>query len=546
VAQSPLRSDELPLVLDCHPPAQETRLGILGLAPLARPLISASVGVTSRQLALDLDRCAARIPPDPIRFWFMKEVEMRTIGIDLSVKSEHKAIVMDERGRFVSRLIPLRSQPAALIGLLAEAQPGNSDGQLQAVMEPTGMAWFPVAVFLICHGVRVYLVNSQQVADLRRYYHKHAKSDRIDARVLARLPLVDEDQLHPLELAGATALACQRGCKQLDRLGKQHTACKNRLIALDRFAWPGLEATVFADLFGPAASWFREHWYHPVRVCQAGAEKIRQTWQTSGGDPEDAGEWAVDLVQLAEQVVALYGAEGAYLDYDRLQAEAAREQAYLAFVAEQHHCLKLQTVRPLYRQLHPSRHLESIPGVGQDGAAVYASFIGNPQRFASLRAHRGWSGMVPNSKQSAERQASGLKITQAGPSLIKKFAYLDAEVARQRDPQIAAVYYEQMVHHGKHHTQAICACAAHLLDRVLVVLKEDRPYELRDVDGTPVSKKRALEIIVERYTVPEEVRRRNTQRTRRERAERRAERKQQKRESRSANGQLNAPKQQAT
>jgi hypothetical protein len=293
-----------------------------------------------------------------------------------------------------------------------------------------------VAVFLIRQGVIVYLVNSQQVADLRKYYKKHAKSDRVDARVLAKLPIVDEEKLHRLELSKPEALACQRGCKQLDRLIKQRTACKNRLIALDRFAWPGLDETVFADPFSSAAFWFRQHWYDPLRVRQVGAETIRQEWLESGLDPQDCGNWIVFLVQLAEKTLSIYGEEGAYLDYELLQAEAVREQEYLAFVNKIHHHLLLKTVRPLYRQLHPSRNLETIPGVGQEGAAVYISFIGNPERFGSLRELRGWSGMVPNSKQSAGSQASGLKITQAGPRLIKKFAFLDAETARQRDRSI--------------------------------------------------------------------------------------------------------------
>jgi transposase len=448
---------------------------------------------------------------------------MRTIGIDLSAKGEHQAVVVDERGHFVSPLPRFRTEPASLVRLLEAAQEGNPDGQVQAVMEPTGMAWFPVAVFLIRHAVTVYLVNSQQVADLRKYFKKHAKSDRIDARVLAKLPLVDEEKLHRLELSEARTLACQRGCKQLERLMKQRTACQNRLLALDRFAWPGLEATAFADLFCPAARWFREHWYSPQRVVQAGAETIRQAWLESDLDSADSGAWTDYLVNLAEQVLAIYGEEGVYLDYELLQAEAIREQEYLAFVDEMHHRLLLKTVRPLYRQLHPSRNLETIPGVGQDGAAIYISFIGNPRRFGSLRQLRGWSGMVPNSKQSADSQATGLKITQAGPSLIKKFAYLDAESARQWDPQIAAIYYDQMVQHGKHHIQALCTCSAHLLDRIGVVLREDRPYQLRDVDGTPISSQRARQIITERYTVPEEVRRRNRKAARRERMEVRAE-----------------------
>ena len=451
---------------------------------------------------------------------------MRTIGIDLSTKGEHKAVVVDERGHFVSPILHFRTDPASLVRLLEVAQEGNPDRQLQVVMEPTGMAWFPVAVFRIRQNVIVYLVNSQQVADLRKYYKKHAKSDRVDARVLAKLPIVDEEKLHRLELPDPGALACQRGCKQLDRLMKQRTACKNRLIALDRFAWPGLDETVFADPFSPAAFWFRQHWYDPLQVQQAGAETIRQEWLESGLDPQDSGDWAAFLVQLAEKTLSIYGQEGDFLDYELLQAEAIREQEYLAFVDKMHQSLQLKTVRPLYRQLHPSRNLETIPGVGQDGAAVYVSFIGNPGRFGSLRELRGWSGMVPNSKQSSESQASGLRITQAGPSLIKKFAFLDAEAARQCDPQIAALYYDQMVHRGKHHIQAICTCSAHLLDRVGVVLRENRPYELKDVDGTPLSKQQARKIITERYTVPDEVRRRNSKRKHREQVEQRAEKKQ--------------------
>lgn len=450
---------------------------------------------------------------------------MRTIGIDLSVKGEHKAMLADEQGRFVSSVLKFRPDPAALRRLLELAQAGNPDGQLLAILEPTGMAWLPVAVFLVRQGVSVYLVNSQQVADLRKYYKKHAKSDRIDCRVLAKLPLVNRENLHALELPGAVALACQRGCKQLDRLQKQITATKNRLIALDRFAWPGLETEVFSEAFSAVVLWFRQYWYDPHQVRAAGVETIQKAWDDSQVDPSDAGEWVKYLVALSDRVVALYGEDGQHLDYTQLQAEAVREQALLGFLSEQHHSLQIRVVRPLYRQLQPSRHLESIPGVGQDGACVYASFIGHPERFASLREHRGWSGMVPNSKQSAASQAKGLKITQAGPRLVKKFSFLDAETARQRDPQIAALYYDQMVNKGKHHVQAICACATHLLDRVLLVLRQDRAYELRDVDGTPLTKQQALAIIQKRYTVPAEIRRRNNKRTRREQSEQQAEKK---------------------
>jgi transposase len=451
---------------------------------------------------------------------------MRTIGIDLAVRAEHRAVVADEQGNFVTSVLTFHTAPGELDRLLALARAEAPGCELQAVMEPTGMSWFPVAVYLHRAGVRVYVVNCQQVADLRRYYKRHAKSDRIDARVLARLPLVNLDQLHRLHLASASALACQRGCRELDRLAGQVTASLNRLRACDRWAWPGLEATVFPDPFTPAGRWFRQHWYDPRQVVAAGAASIRQQWQESGLNPADLGEWVEPLVELAQTVLALYGSEGTYLDYAYLQDEAQREQARLQTAEEAHHTLQLKTVRRLYRQLHPSRNLETIKGVGQDGAAVFASFIGDPKRFRSVRACRSWSGLIPDSRQSGNTEAKGLHITQAGPNLIKKFAYLDAECARLWDPQLAALYYDQMVHKGKHHNQAVCAVATHLLDRILVVLRNDRPYELRDVDGKPVSITRAREIIHQRYVVPDEVRRRNSKRTRQARQDARAERKQ--------------------
>jgi len=82
-----------------------------------------------------------------------------------------------------------------------------------------------------------------------------------------------------------------------------------------------------------------------------------------------------------------------------------------------------------------------------------------------------------------------------------------------------------MVHRGKHHVQALCTCSAHLLDRVGVVLREERPYQLQDVDGTPITPERARQIIAERYTVPDEVRKRNSKAKRHERMETQAEKK---------------------
>jgi len=454
---------------------------------------------------------------------------LRIIGIDLAVTAAHRAIVLDSASnQFVSHVISFHANPAEIEGVLAIARKGApANTRVIAVLEATGMAWFTVGTYLHRRGVEVYRVNGRQTADQRKVYHRHAKSDRIDARVLPRLYLNAAERITRLFLPEPRIMELQRVCREVTRLSQQISASKNRLLAIDNFAWLGIK-----DLLPPyeaPARWLRRQWYNPWQVYQAGSEALKQAWLQSHADPEQDLSWVEALVAQAQQVMAFYG-EPAPIDYPRLQAFLGREQARLEQVEAQKHLLQLKMLRPLYRQLYPQRYLESLPGVGQDSAAVFIAFVGDIRRFPSLNDFLGWSGMIPFSSQSGQGQTRGLHITQAGPDLLKRTAFLTANIARLYDPQIAVVYYDQMVNKGKHHLQAVCACATHLLTRVFVVLRENRPLELRDVDGSPISKQRARAICQQHYTVPEQVRRQNNHRVRTQRAEQRLEQRTQRRQ----------------
>ena len=457
---------------------------------------------------------------------------MRSVGIDLGVTAKHRAIIADG-GKFVSGVIKFETNLPEMERLRAKAREGLAAGeQLKVVLEATNIAWYAPAVYFHRQGESVYVINPRMSADLARFYHRYARSDRLAAKVLARMPLINPDRLYPWTPASAAHLALQRGCKELNRLVTQASAIKNRLQSTDLLGWPRLKAHVFSDPLSLEARWFREHCYIPRQVVELGPAGLCQAWRASESYTEDE-TWIEPLVELATQVSHTYGLEAVYLDHEALAAEVAREQGRLAELEADAHYIRLKVTRPLYRQLHPSRNVETLKGVGQDGAAVYVGFAHNPDRFAHNRAFRGWSGLVPCSAQSGQSESKGLHVSQAGPDLVKKFGYIDADTGRQWDPQLAAIYHDQMVNKGKHHSQAVCACATHLMNRVFVILSEDRPYELRDVDGTPVTTEQARAIIAERYTVPEAVRQRNNKRARKERAKQREERKDNKRRSRS-------------
>ncbi len=64
-----------------------------------------------------------------------------------------------------------------------------------------------------------------------------------------------------------------------------------------------------------------------------------------------------------------------------------------------------------------------------------------------------------------------------------------------------------MVERGHCHTKATCALARKLVARIWATLTTGQPYELRDLEGEPITRRQA-KALASSLAVPEEVRRR--------------------------------------
>lgn len=63
-----------------------------------------------------------------------------------------------------------------------------------------------------------------------------------------------------------------------------------------------------------------------------------------------------------------------------------------------------------------------------------------------------------------------------------------------------------MVERGHGHTSATVAVARKLVERTWTVLTEGRAYQLRDLDGKPITERAAKALIAQRFTVGSDVR----------------------------------------
>jgi transposase len=432
--------------------------------------------------------------------------ERRLVGVDLGIASEHTVRVLRGDGSEVARRRArpaVESLAAVEAAALADAPPGT---RLEVVMEPTGPAWLPVAVFFTTRGHQVFRVSSAKAADLRRFLSRHAKSNGIDADTLARLPLLAPESLQPLELPGRPEAALDRRVRACDRLTQQGALHQRRIKDLVRQLLPDTPLTGDVSKTDLAVL---ERWADPRALLAAGrARLLTVISKTSHGQQgaARADRWRA----AAATALELYGEHPAVAFAD-LAAEAATEVRLLHAVRAElagHAAARAEA----YRFTDPGALAASLPGLAEIGAPTVTAIIGRPGRFRTGKQFRSFTGLAPKASENGHTDRKGQPMSKAGNRLLRTTLIRAADNARRTDPQLARVYYVQMVERGAEHLKACCVVAAHLAERLHAVLVRGMPYVICDTDGTPVDPATAKKIIAEQWTVPPEVRTRRRSR----------------------------------
>ena len=157
----------------------------------------------------------------------------------------------------------------------------------------------------------------------------------------------------------------------------------------------------------------------------------------------------------------------------------------------------------------PNGILTSAPGVAQITGAAILGRLGDPNRFRSLAGVRSYTGLTPSLDSSGLTSRHG-SPTKQGDAVLREAIFMAADHARRVDPQLAAKYHRLMVKAGKHHTSALCHVAMTLLTRVVATWRRGERYVIRDCDGRAISMEEGRAIVLERFTVPSELRRQAT------------------------------------
>jgi transposase len=423
------------------------------------------------------------------------------MGIDIAVRAPHQASLADERGELIWSGHRFRTTATDLDRVWERLPAGSEPSQVTIVMEPTRNAWVPLAAWFRRKGAHVVLVSAERSADLRAYYAKHTKSDRLDSVLLARLPMLHPEGLHP-ERGIGPGDPLRRATKLHSTLVKRRTTSLARLDALLEILGPEWHQAFKADLGNKSSLRFLAAGYaDPHTVRRLGRARLsRFLYRHSRGA---FGETlAEEILAAARSSLELWGEED--LSFPDLAEDIAIEARLALALTEEVKELD-ERIEVIVRERDPQAIITSAPGVGTVTGAVLLGRLGDASRFTSLAAARSFSGLVPSLDSSGVSGRHG-GPTKRGDALLREALFLSANQARRIDPTLAAKYHRLIVETGKHHNSALCHIATSLLTRIVACWKNQTTYQLRDVDGRPVDRAEARAIIAERYQIPEDIR----------------------------------------
>jgi len=423
------------------------------------------------------------------------------MGIDIAVRAPHQASLANEKGELLWSAHRFRTTTGDLEKLWARLPTGHTPSDVTIVMEPTRNAWVPLAAWFRRRGAHVVLVSAERSSDLRAYYAKHTKSDRLDSVLLARLPLLHPEGLHR-ERGLGPGDPLRRATKMHSTLVKRRTTSLARLDALLEILGPDWHGAFSADLSNKTPLQFLAAGYaDPHTVRRLGRARLtRFLYRHSRGAFGEAH--ADQILAAARASLELWGDDLAFPDLaEDIAIEARLALALTAEVKELD-----ERIAVLVADRDPHGIITSAPGVGAITGAVILGRLGNADRFQSLAAVRSFSGLVPSLDSSGVSGRHG-GPTKRGDHLLREALFISANQARRLDPTLAAKYHRLMVTNGKHHNSALCHIATTLLTRVVACWRAQTPYQIRDIDGRTLTADEARAIIRERYTIPDTVRR---------------------------------------
>lgn len=387
---------------------------------------------------------------------------MIAVGIDIA-KRTHEACCMGPDGRQIGKVHRFHNTRGGVRALLDDLQQLPEPATIG--LEATGHYWLALHDELVRAGYTVQVLNPLQTHAYRKTTIRKLKTDRKDAWLIADVVRIGRGRA--AYVPDETILQLRELTRFRWALVDQIGDAKRRILTILDRVFPEYEA-LFSDVFIKSSRALLERATTAADFADADVNELTAVLKKASRNR--LGEERAEALQAAARdslgMTRLGGVAG-------FELRALLDQ--ITFLEQQVAAVE-QQIETLLATVE--QHVTDIKGISPVMAASLIAEIGDVQRFRRFESLVAYTGIDPSVFASGEFKATETHMSKRGSPHLRRALWLSAMTASQSNPDLAE-YLQRRLEEGKPWGTAMGAVARKLLSRIYVVLKQNRPYEVR-------------------------------------------------------------------
>ena len=406
---------------------------------------------------------------------------MYYLGIDVS-KSKADYLILDNQGERFQRAFSLDNSREDFQTLARKLKELNlTPENLLSGLEATGNLWENLYSFLTEKGYKVILLNPYQTRKYHQALRQKAKTDRVDALVIA--DLLRSNRYLSSSVPEEETEALRELVKLQYQLEGEKKRLQRRILSLLAVVFPEYEKTALKKIFGIATRKVLEKWPTAKDLAIAKPKQIEKLVRSIKGNNFNISAIEKSIETAKNSIYSGRAREVRSFTIRLLLSQLDRTLSSLKKIKEEiEKILSPQDNSGSF----PGDNLLSIPGVGKGTLATFLAIAGQGGSFfSSAKKVIGYLGFYPQIYQSGEKRRDNV-ISHQGPNYARQALYM-AAVSSIRHNQEMRTLYNKKVSQGKSHKQALIYVAKKIAQMMLALLKSGKSYQPERVFVSPTA-----------------------------------------------------------
>jgi len=397
---------------------------------------------------------------------------MNYLGIDVS-KSTSRYVLLDNDGEKAAKPFTLDNNSQSFTQLLERLKELNlqSDNILIGI-EATGIWWENIYCFMTEQKFKVIVLNPHQTNKFREALRLKAKTDDIDAYVIAGL--LRSGEYAASYIPEETIQILREIVKLRHQLVTNRQSFERQAQALLGLLFPEYEKTAIKNPFSVASLAILKAYPTAKHLAETKPKNIEKIVRHIKGNNFNIKEIQT-LIETAQN--SIYSGRAK-------DARGMNLNILLTHVETLHHSIAqldkriddiLSPQSPDDALSFPGANLLSIPGVGPKTLAAILSIVGSDgSAYPDGKNFIGYIGFFPQIYESGETRRDNI-ISKRGPSYIRRALYIAAVACLKHNAEFKSLY-DRKVSQDKTAKQALIYVAKKLAHLCLSMLKSGEFY----------------------------------------------------------------------